>query len=135
MGFFEENDDPFDSIVREFFGGAPINRRTSRRRNFVEGEEDDRNIDYIEDDSYVYLVFELPGYNEKDVLVSVNGKELEIEANKRSIEEVRDYLHQKLRQGIKIKKKLPGVINPKKFTKTLRNGVLEIIFLKNGDKK
>ena len=36
---------------------------------------------------------------------------------------------------IKIKKKLPGVINPKKFTKTLRNGVLEIIFLKNGDKK
>lgn len=136
MGFFdEEGDDPFDSIVREFLGGSGVSR-ANRKDRFIRGENEDRNIDYVEDDSYVYLVFELPGYNEKDLEVDVLGSELEITAIKKDFEGIQGYLHQKLGRGLQIKKKLPSIISPKKFTHTMRNGILEIVFLKkDGGKK
>ncbi|MEX0920026.1 MAG: Hsp20/alpha crystallin family protein [Candidatus Pacearchaeota archaeon] len=132
MAFFGE--DPFEDIVREFFSESS-SKRGGRREQFIRGEEEDRNIDYVEDDKKIYLVFELPGYDEKDVSVSVKGMDLEISAQKSNEENVIDYLNQKLRSGMYIKKELPNIINQKKFSHTMRNGVLEVIFDKSGRRK
>lgn len=71
MSFFDDN--PFDSIVREFFGENP--RRGYRRRNIIRGEDEEQVIDLIESDDKVYLIFELSGYNEEDIFVEVNKKQ------------------------------------------------------------
>jgi len=124
MNFF--NDDPFESIINEFFN------RDSRRNEekIIHGEEEDRIIDFLETKNKVYIVFELPGYNEKDIDIVIKNKTIEIKAKKRTEEKIQDYLNQKLYQGITIKKTLPKFINSKKFSYTLKNGVLEIIFNK-----
>lgn len=127
MSFFDNNEDPFDSIVREFFGGSPIRRRNNQ---FIENEEEDRTVDFIEDESQVYLIFELPGFSEKDISINIKGKELEISAEKNKREDTQEYLNQKLSQGLNIKKKLPSFIKAKNFKHTMKNGVLEIIFKK-----
>lgn len=128
MGFFDE-DDPFDSIIREFFGGRQgVPRR--QKETIIRGEEEDRNIDFIESDENIFLVFELPGYNEKDVIVMVKGKELEISARKNNKEEIQDYLTDKLRRGMVFRRDLPNSVNLKKFSHSMRNGVLEIVFEK-----
>ncbi|RLG12642.1 hypothetical protein DRN69_06550 [Candidatus Pacearchaeota archaeon] len=125
MGFFD--DDPFEDIVREFFSSSPVTRH---REQFIIGEDEDRIIDFVEDKDKVYLVFELPGYNEKDISVIVKGKELKITAQKSNRENIQDYLYQKLSQGFSIKKNLPNFVSPKNFSYTMRNGVLEIVFNK-----
>jgi len=124
------NNDPFEEIVREFFGGNQ--RQISRPQDFIQGEEEERNIDFIEDNGYLYLIFELFGYNEKDIIVNVKGQELEIIARKNNndIEKVQDYLTEKLGDGIAIKKILPEFVSPKNFKYTIRNGILEVIFSK-----
>lgn len=132
MSFFDD-DDSFESIVREFFGTGSF-ENGKRRSTIIEGEEEDRNIDFVEDDEHVYLVFEFSGYNEKDVFVVVKGNQLEIKTRKKEeicdIERVQPYLNQKLCQGIFIKKILPKFINSKKFKYTIKNGVLEVVFSK-----
>ena len=126
MSFFD--DDPFESIIDEFFGQ---NRGTNiRRRQFISGEEEDREIDYIEDKSNVYLVFELPGYTEKDIMVVVKDNILTVQAKKITPDNIQPYLAKKLNQGVQIRKELPNFINTKKFTQTIKNGVLEIKFKK-----
>ena len=126
-----DNKDPFEEIVRELFNGTQ--RQIDRSQDFIQSEEDERNIDFIEDNDYLYLIFELFGYNEKDVTVSVKGQELEIIAKKDNsqIEKVQDYLTKKLLNGIIIKKMLPKFVNPKNFKQTMKNGILEVIFSKN----
>lgn len=134
MSFFDDDErDPFDSIVREFFGGAPAKRRA--REDFIQGEDEDRVIDFVEDKDRVYVVFELQGYNEKDVSVAVKNGALEVSAQKNGREDTQEYLSQKFRQGVKILKKLPKFINPKKFSHTVRNGILEVAFDKIGGKR
>jgi len=123
MGFF--NDDPFDELIRDFFGHSSGGRR---REQFIKGEDEDRFIDFVEDDKNVYLVFELPGYSEKDVLIEVKGNKIKVIAQKRDSENAQSYLSQKLRKGIVIEKTLPSVANPKKFTHTFKNGTLEVVF-------
>lgn len=123
--FFGE--DPFESIVKELFGGRPAR---SRSNNVIRGEEEDRNIDFIETEGGVYVVFEIPGYDEEDVDVSVKGKEIQIQVQKKNTENIQAYLMQKLGQGNVIRKVLPDFINPKKFKSSIKNGVLEIAFNK-----
>ena len=53
MGFFDE--DPFEDILREFFGDSPVRRR--HREAVIKGEREDRVIDFIEDNGWVYPVF------------------------------------------------------------------------------
>ncbi len=132
MGFFDE-DDTFDSIVREFFGGSPV--RKSRREQFIKGEDEDRIIDFIEDERKVYLVFELYGFNEKDVSVKITGMNLEISAKKSNKEDMQNYLNQKLRKGILIKKRLPNIVDIESMQHYFNNGVLEIILNKQGENK
>ena len=60
---------------------------------------------------------------------------MKITAKKLDAENIQDYLHQKLKQGVSIEKKLPDFVNLKKFSKTMKNGVLEIVFDKSkGDR-
>ena len=126
------NDDPFENIIREFLGRDISSNK--KRRDFIVGEQEDRNIDFVEDQDYVYLIFEVKGYTEKDIDVSIKGNILQIQASKKgstcSAEKVRDYLTQKLCNGITIQKVLPSYINPKGFKQSIKNGVLEIIFNK-----
>ena len=129
MGFFENNDQ-FEDIVREFLGGGNSRIRRDNYEEIIEGEEEERVIDFIEDENYVYLIFELPGYSEKDISISIKGRELEIIVKKKSIGEVQDYLIEKLNNRLFIKKRLPNFIKTKNFKHTLKNGVLEIVFIK-----
>jgi len=128
MGFFDDDDDPFEGIVRNFFGGGAPLRKSRRENVFIRGEEEDRNIDFVEDGNKFYLVFELPGFSEKDLLVTVKNRSLEIIAQKKVGEGIQEYLMEKLGQGISIRKELPGFINPKGFSYTMRNGILEVVF-------
>lgn len=126
MSIFD--DDPFENILKDFFGRSPARER--RKEAIISGEEEDRVIDFVEDNGEVYLVFEFPGYNEKDVLVVVKGRELEIRVRNISDEGMQDYLSEKLSSGVFFKKTLPDFINPKKFSHTVRNGILEVVFEK-----
>lgn len=135
MGFFD--DDPFENIIDEFFGrsrGFGTERPSKRKSAFIRGEEEERAIDFIEDEDRVYLIFELPGYNEKDVVVVINGKSIEITAQKKILDGVKEYLAQKLSQGSQYKRNLPDFVNPKKFSHSLRNGILEVCFEKKEGK-
>jgi len=129
MGFFEDND-PFENIVREFFGGETSRIREDNYEEIIGGEREERVIDFIQDENYIYFIFELPGYNEKDISISIKGRELEIIVKKRSVGEVQNYLMQKLNDGLFIKKNLPNFIKTKNFKHTIKNGVLEIVFIK-----
>jgi HSP20 family molecular chaperone IbpA len=119
------NNDPFESIVREFFGETPKRKYEKR---FEQGEEEERVIDFIEGDGKAYFIFELPGYTEDDVFVNVSGKIIEIVAKKKNTAETKEYLSQKLKNGIRYKRTLPDFVNPKKFNYTQKNGILEVLF-------
>lgn len=129
MSFF--NDDPFEDIVREFFSGSS----PRRREQFIRGEEEDRIIDFVEDNGKVCLIFELPGYEEKDVSIQVDKAKITISANKANSENIKEYLNSRLSQGISISKKLPSFVDPKNYSLTMKNGVLEIVFNKSSGGK
>ena len=129
MGFFGDNDQ-FEEIIREFLGNSNSRIKRGNYEEIIEGEEEERVIDFIEDENYVYLIFELPGYSEKDISISIKGRELEIIVKKKSIGEVQDYLIEKLNNRLFIKKRLSNFIKTKNFKHTLKNGVLEIVFMK-----
>ena len=129
MGFFED-DDQFENIIREFLGGRTSRIRKGNYEEIIESEREERVVDFIEDESYVYLIFELPGYSEKDISISIKGRELEIIAKKRNIEGIQNYLMEKFNNGFFIKKNLPNFIKTKNFKHTVKNGVLEIVFIK-----
>lgn len=124
------SDDPFDSIVREFFGRDPFRQADSKSNKILSSEDDQRMIDYIEDEIYAYTIFELPGYDEKDITVSIKGHELSIKAKKKVEESVDNYIAQKLNRGITITKTLPKNLITKGYESHFRNGVLEICFKK-----
>ncbi|MFZ5954910.1 MAG: Hsp20/alpha crystallin family protein [Nanoarchaeota archaeon] len=124
--FFGEKD-PFEDLIREFFGP----RRGGREREtIIKGEEEDRIIDFIETGKHIFIVFELPGYDEKDISIDTKGKELMIKASKSEDGGVQEYLMSKLKHGILIKKILPPFVDAKKFSHTMKNGVLELKFEK-----
>jgi HSP20 family protein len=125
MGLF---DDDFDEIVREFFGGVP-SRRISQRK-VISGEDEERNIDFVETNKNYFVVFELPGYEKEDIDVQIKGHEILITAHKKVSEKVEKYMANRLNQGIKIIKTLPKQIKTKKFEYNFKNGVLEIKFRK-----
>jgi len=123
------DDDFFDEIERAFFGQPSKIRRTSSG-NVLQGEREERVIDYIEEENNVYFVFELAGYLIEDIDVVVRGKELEISANKKNFENVQDYLSNKLSKGVYFRKTLPDKVKSKKFDWTFKNGILEVKFKK-----
>ncbi len=127
MSFFD--DDPFDEIFKEFFGSTR-QRTSSGSRGRIKSEGEERIIDYIEEDDKIYFVFEISGYAEEDIDVSVKGKDLQISALKENPEGAQPYLYNKLQKGIYFRKTIPEKINAKKMTKNFKNGILEVCFLK-----
>jgi HSP20 family molecular chaperone IbpA len=129
--FDDDFGDPFEDIVREFFGGR---RRTKNNNFFISNENDERETDYIEDNDYIYLIFELPGFSENDVSVVVKGNELSIKAGKKENEcddgKVQNYLVEKLCKEMIIRKSLPKSVDAKNFKHTMKNGILEVVFSK-----
>lgn len=125
MDFFSNGfeDDSIDRIFEDFFKNSLINRR-----RFIVDEEEERTIDYIEDNDKVYLLFELPGYSKEDISVKINERELNIITKKESNEKIESYLKEKLNKGIIIRKKIPTNVNTQNFHYTIKNGILEIIF-------
>jgi len=137
MSFFD--DDPFEEIIREFFShktNASDKPEQSFERKIIDGEEEERIIDFIEGPKKFYIIFEFPGYEKKDILVFIKNRQLEIKLNKKreEKEKIQSYLSQKLSQSIVIKKILPKFINSKKFKSTMKNGILEISFDKKNKK-
>ena len=124
MSFFD--DDPFDEIVREFFGGSRLPRR--KKESFIQGENEERIIDVLDDKDCAYVIFELPGFEEKDVSIQIKGRTIEVNIKKRNVEEIKEYLAQKLAAGMHYTRILPEFINQKNFEYTLKNGILEIKF-------
>lgn len=123
MGFFDDDNDPFESIVREFFQGAKP--RTSSSRNFLSSEKEERVIDYIEEGNIAYFVFELYGYNKEDIKVEVGKGFVEVNVKKKNLDNVQDYLINKLSKGTTIRKEVPG-LKVKKYEWTFNNGILEV---------
>lgn len=121
-------DDSFDSIVRQFFGGN--NGSVRRVRNRIDSDEEDREseIGFIEGNGRVFLIIEMPGFDEKDVAISVKDRTIEIFARKKSIDGIKDYLARKFKEGISIRRVLPSHVSSKKFSHTFRNGILEVAF-------
>ncbi|MBS3084527.1 Hsp20/alpha crystallin family protein [Candidatus Pacearchaeota archaeon] len=121
MGFFD--DDPFESIVREFFGEAKP--KTSSSRGLIKNEREERYVDYIEEDRKIYFIFEIYGYSKKDISVNIGKEFVEVEAKKKDFENVQHYLISKLKKGIKIKKEISG-LKTKNSEWTFNNGILEV---------
>lgn len=132
MGFFDEDgNDPFDEVIRQFFGdGARVTTRTTRRNQMIESEEDERMIDFIEDDKNAYVIFDLPGYRKEDVRVLIEGDEIEVIARRKDPENIPNFLFNRLNSGIELKKPLPKNLEKKKHSWTFNNGVLEVTFEK-----
>ena len=51
--FFEN--DPFEDIIRGIFSGN--NERRTRHNKVISSESEERQIDYVEDENYIYLIF------------------------------------------------------------------------------
>ncbi len=126
MSFFD--DDPFEEIIREFFGASPS--MIQRQKQFTSRETDYRNIDFIETDDLVYFIFEFPGLNKEDLNIEIDKNRIRITVQKIKGSS-QDYLSRKLRSGKIIEKILPKIVNPKKPKITFENGVLEVSFIKN----
>ncbi len=97
------NNDPFEDIVNQFFGNTGRVRRSRVKRIT---EEEEQNTQFIEDEDFVYLIIELPGYSEKDINVSVNEDRINISARAKQIV-AQDYLAQKQKEGINIEQIAP----------------------------
>jgi len=57
MSFFDE-EDPFENIVREFFGDS----RLQPSEKMIQTEREERIIDFVETENKIFVIFELPGY-------------------------------------------------------------------------
>jgi HSP20 family molecular chaperone IbpA len=124
---------PFDDIVREFFGG-PV-KRVKRQRfqesdEFDESEEENRKTDNIDLGDRIAFIFELLGYDEKDLKLEIKDRTLNIEVKKKKECKMQDYLSKKLCHGEIIKKIKPPYIDIKNFKYSFKNGILEVIFNK-----
>ena len=126
MSFFD--DDPFDEIVREFFGESPVKKL--QKNNFISGEEEDRNIDFVESDKHIFVIFELPGYSKEDIEVTLKVNNLKVVARKKSPDYIKSYLAKRFNDGITISKVLPKAIKTKKYDYAIKNGILELVFRK-----
>ncbi len=126
MSFFGE--DPVDELVRNFFGGNQVRR--IQQEEFISGEQEDRNIDFVESKNNIFVIFELAGYSKEDIEVNIKGSKLKIIASKKSSDYIKSYLTKRFNDGVTIRKVLPKMINTKNFNYTFKNGVLELVFKK-----
>jgi len=116
-------DDPFERLAREFFGGS-----SNAGEEFIQTEQEVKSLDLIEGKDKVYLIFEFAGFKESEVHVEISRDEIIVTTSRKILEGEDEYISEKLATTKSIRKKLPGIIKTKKYAKTFRNGVLEIVF-------
>lgn len=121
-------DDPFEDLVNQFIRGARGSRGFQNRKEISEDENGD--IEVIGFQDKIFIILELPGYDEKDVDIEFKGKTLIVTAKKKEECKMQDYLSRKLCTGEQFKKTLPDFINLKNFKSSFKNGVLELVFNK-----
>ncbi len=119
------NNDPFEDMINQFFGNSTRVRKSRVKREI----EEEQNTQFIEEENYVYLIIELPGYTEKDINISVDDDTINVSAKTKQVV-AQDYLAQKQKEGITIEQIIPENIKTKNFKKTFRNGILEVTFEK-----
>lgn len=124
MSFIE--DDSFDDIVNQFFGGRNSARRNPRKNYSSEVEE--RSIDFIQTDDNIYLIFELAGFEKDDIDVNIKGKSIEVVAKKIDFEGIKEYLVEKFSRGVSFTREIIDEVNTKDFSYSMNNGVLELKF-------
>ena len=109
---------PFDDIVRELLGN-PVRRVRKQRYTdndeFNESEEENRKTDNIDLGEKVAFIFELPGYDEKDLKLEVKDRTIHIEVKKKAECKMQDYLSKKLCKGEIVKKTIQPYIDIKNF--------------------
>lgn len=128
MDFFDNfNNDSFEEIIKEFLEPSS---RIKGNETIIQGEEEDRNIDFIEIKDKIYVIFELPGYNKKDVVLNIIKNDIEIKIQKKGNESIQNYLIGKLHEGIFFRRLLPKFVNTKKYNYSMKNGILEVVFEK-----
>lgn len=124
MGFFDDDRDPFEDIMSEFFGNRRKPRTSSSERG-ISSEGEERVIDYIEEADYVYFVFELPGFRKEDAEVKIKGDNLIVTVERKNLDGVKDYLKDKLSLGVSFNKKIPVKVK-KDYDWIFNNGILEV---------
>ena len=126
----DESNDPFNEIINNFFGRRVVRQGRSQQRSADYSDEEDLSKgELIESKDKIHLIFDIPGFSEKDISISSKGDLMEIKAQKKSTEKIQDYLSSKLQAGLAIKRNIPEEAS-KKFTHTYKNGILEVIFEK-----
>ena len=118
-----------NDIVRQFFGEVN-GRRTRRPREEIEVEEEDSKVETIDLENEVHFIFDLAGYDEKDLELEVKDKTLIVQVKKKGECKMQDYLSKKLCRGETIKKTLAPYLDVKNFKHSIKNGVLEVKFEK-----
>jgi HSP20 family molecular chaperone IbpA len=126
MGFFDDDNDPFEDILNEFFG-ARRGPRTSSHRRVVSSESEERVIDYIEERDHIYFVFEIPGFKKQDIEIKRKGDTIIVKVKKTNLENIKNYLKDKLSMGVEFQKTIPVRVK-KDYEWTFKNGILEVKF-------
>lgn len=129
MNFFDDDEDIFGDLLRDFMGENSYNYEPNRRE-IISGEADERKIGITESGEKVFLLFKIPGYEEKDIRVETQDGYIEISAKKKETTQIQDYFLNKLTEGIFLRKQLPSFVDSKKFKYTFKNGILEVSFNK-----
>ncbi len=130
MNFFDEDEDLFEDLLKNFMGRGSSYDYENNQREIISGEADERKIGITESEGKVFLLFKIPGYNEKDIQVETIGGNIEISARKKETSQVQGYFLTKLSEGIFLRKQLPSFVDSKKFKYTFKNGILEVSFNK-----
>jgi len=123
-----------NDIVRQFFGGVN-GRRSRKRENFeedeeIEEDEEGNKIEIVDLENELHFIFDLAGYDEKDLRLEVKDKTLIVQVKKKGECKMQDYLSKKLCRGETIKKTLAPYLDIKNFKHSIKNGILEVKFEK-----
>jgi len=105
LSFEKSKIDP-ETGEKILFSWWPIGRRQEKRRK-------ETFLDMFDEEDHIDIIMELPGVQEKDILLEIGKDKLSVTANT---------LDKKYDEKIS----LPAEVNPKQFTKKYNNSMLEI---------
>lgn len=109
--------DEFDRIARDFF--EEDFPKTSFHYRIGETRYSKPFFDVFESESEVFVIVELPGVSEKEARIEVHSNLVIVNTG------------EKEKLGFFAKIPLPSKVKAHNFSKTFKNGVLELIFKKN----
>src|SRR5579864_158375 len=123
----------FDETMPGFFGSRGSADRSGQTTRWFAPA-----ADVQEDENHLYLDFELPGINEKDVKVTLENNVLTVEGERKQEKksDKGNWLHQECFYGTFSRSfTLPGTVNADSVEATFNNGVLEVRIEKKAEAK